>query len=329
MAESSLKRILRYLTIKLKSFFLSKDVLSFLVFLLLSASFWFINALNTERDLTFRIPVRYEGLPDNVLFLDELPSEVSLKVRDIGKKLWTYISHPPSPVEIRFDHQFKDNGLVSVTNARLSQAVAEKLFPTTVVLALSPEHFVAKYVSMYSRTLPVELDADISLQSQYMFSFPTNVHPDSVRVFGPKATIDGMVSVKTSRLEIKNLKDTLTQQIDIHPLPSLQFSPSKVTVTAGAQMFTEKNATLPVQVLNIPEHLNVITFPAEVRATFNIGVAYFKLFKSSDIQIVLDYNELRSSAYPRKSVRIINNKPYIANIRIQPAEVEFLLEERK
>ena len=93
-------------------------------------------------------------------------------------------------------------------------------------------------------------------------------------------------------------------------------------------MFTEKTVSLPVQIINNPENISIISFPAEVKVIFNISVKNFNAFQNSDIHVVIDFNEIKKGDLKKKRLKIINNKPYISNIRIQPEEVEFLLEEK-
>ena len=73
MADKNGIRILKHYSQKLKSFFLSKDILSFLLFLVLSAGFWFVNALGKEKETTLSIPVRYVGIPVNVAITNSPP----------------------------------------------------------------------------------------------------------------------------------------------------------------------------------------------------------------------------------------------------------------
>ena len=51
-------------------------------------------------------------------------------------------------------------------------------------------------------------------------------------------------------------------------------------------------------------------------------------FDVNDIHVVVDYKEIEKNNLSRKRLRVINNKPYISNIRIEPEEVEFLLEKK-
>lgn len=327
MADYSRRKLIQF-ALKLKSFFVSKDVLSFLAFLLLSATFWFVNALNKDRELTLTIPLEYVDIPKNLMFEEELPSEVSVKVKDLGVNLWTYIRNKPESVSVRFEKGNAEKGNFNISNLQLLSLVSERLLPSTSILLISPESINTTYVRLYSKKIPVRLNSEISLENQYMFCSPIEIFPEEVEVYGPRNVLDKLTELTTEKLEIKELRDTITRFVSIKPIKSLQYSVDKIKVKACAEMFTEKSISLPVQIINNPENISIISFPAEVKAVFNIAVKNFKAFQSSDIHVVIDFNEIKKGDLKKKRLKIINNKPYISNIRIQPEEVEFLLEEK-
>ncbi len=328
MAEDSAKRVFRYLTLKLKSFFLSKDVLSFLVFLLLSAGFWFVNALDKERELVINMPVVYSGIPDNITLIDEIPTSISIKVKDLGKTLWNYITNPPAAVNIQVNHNFRESGLLTISNTELTNAISEKLYPTSVILNVRPEKVVAKYATLHTRTIPVMLNADIITENQFQLCNPPEFLPVAVQVFGPKSMLDTLSFVPTELLKVQGLNDSRSYKVKLMEINALRYSVNTITVSLCAEMFTEKTVDLMVHVINVPENMTVRTFPANVKATFNIRMSHFKSFEKDDIQVVFDYNEVRHQQRNRNRLKVINHKDFISNIRIQPEEVEFLFEKR-
>lgn len=328
MAGSSKSRFLRYFTLKLKSFFLSKDVLSFLVFLFLSAAFWFVNTLNKEREQTLNIPIEYRGFSKDLMFVEKLPQYLRVNVKDLGINLWKYVGNKPGPVVINFNQKVNETGIFEVSYSDLLSGVSEKLFTTTSIELISPEIISSKYIRLHSKVIPVELNSNITLADQFMLSRPIEIVPSEIKVYGPKSLIENMKTVKTEELLIEQLKDTFALQVQLKPIESVSYSVDQITVRASAEMFTEKIAYLPVQIINNPEELSIISFPAEIKTIFNIAVSKFKFFENNDIQLVIDFNEIRKGDATKKRLKIINNKPYITNIRIQPEEVEFLLEEK-
>lgn len=328
MPENSVKRYLTYNIIKLKSFLLSKDVLSFLVFLFLSATFWFLNALNEERELTLSLPVQYKGIPPDIQFRDRLPDEVNIKLKDQGVNLWTYVLNRPRKVELFIDHTFKEQGIVSITSAQLQSAVGQLLLPTTLIQVVSPGNTAANYYRLHAKKVPVRLQASITPADQFMLNNNIRIVPDSVVVYGSYSLVDNIKNVVTANLLINNLKDTLISEVQLMPDDSLRYSVKTVKVISSAEMFTEKSINLPVQIINQPEQLSVRSFPAEVRVVFNIALSQFRNFSPGDIQILIDFNEIKLKSGNKHRLKVISYQPYISNVRIKPEEVEFLLEEK-
>lgn len=328
MPDDSVKRYLTYHLVKLKSFFLSKDVLSFLVFLFLSASFWFLNALNEERELTMSFTLVYRGMPSDISFDDRLPAEMTVNLKDQGINLWSYVVKRNQRVEIELNHTFRENGIVGINSTMLRQAVSELLLPSTQVQLLSPENTAVRYHRLHARKVPVRLQATISPANQFMLNSALQVIPDSLIVYGSRSTLAHINEVETQPWIVNDLKDTLKAELALVENDSLRYSIHRVKVIASAEMFTEKIVNIPVQIINQPGELTVRSFPAEVRAVFNIAVSQFTNYRPGDIQVVIDYNELADSGVEKRRLRIVSQQPYITNIRIKPEEVEFLLEEK-
>lgn len=328
MPDDSVKRYLTYHLLKLKSFFLSKDVLSFLVFLFLSASFWFLNALNQERELTISFPIVYKGMPADINFEDKLPEEVNVKLKDQGIHLWSYIVNRPAKVEVELGEVFREQGIVSINTSMISKAVAQHVLPSTLIQVLAPENRAVRYYRLHARKVPVRLQATITPADQFMLNSTVKVIPDSIIVYGSRYKIGQIQEVQTRAFVLNDLKDTIESELQLVHDDSLRFSQSMVRVISSAEMFTEKAVNIPVQIINQPEHLAVRSFPAEVRAVFNIAVSQFRNFTPGDIQVIIDYNEIGNAIVEKRRLRVITHQPYISNVRIQPEEVEFLLEEK-
>jgi hypothetical protein len=326
MADQSIRRIIKYFGWKLKSFFLSKDVLSFLVFLLLSAAFWLVNALDKERVMILKVPLTYSGIPEDVIFEDEMPGMVKVRVRDLGKNLWFYHLNPLSDVNLALSQKFVEKGLVSVSNTSLQKIISDRLLPTTAILGIEPENFVGAYVKQHQKKVPVNLKTQIQTEHQYMLCGPPAYTPDSVIVYGPATVLDTIQSVSTRVLKLSHVKESVRSSVELQSIPSVRFSENRVMADICVVMFTERAAELTVQIINSPDNINLRSFPATVRATFNIRVNNYNEFDVNDIQVVVDYNEIKKGNLSRKRLRVINNKAYITNIRIEPEEVEFLLE---
>jgi len=330
MAENSGIKFLRYYTQKLKSFFFSKDILSFLLFLTLAAAFWFVNALGKDRETTISIPIRYVGIPQNVAIINKIPTELILNVKDQGLRLFTYSEHRLTPITFDLNRTFNQKGDILFTSEQINANINKypHLMPTTTVLEIHPDSIFVQYEKLSIKTLPVELVSKIELAPQYMLSSNVQLKPALVTVFGPKKILDSLKSIPTEYVEMKGLNETKYLTTKLKPIKSVRFAFSETKVNLFVEQFTEKNIKIPIKSINCPSNLAIRTFPAVVNITYNVGLSHFNSIITNDIQVYLDFNDLKSGTVNRQKLKIANKSVYISNVRISPEEVDFLLEEK-
>lgn len=330
MADNSGIKLLRYYLQKLKSFFFSKDILSFLLFLVLAAAFWFVNALGKERETTISIPIRYVGIPQNIAIINQIPNEIILNVKDQGLKLFSYSEHRLTPITFDLSRDFYQKGEILFTSEQISANIKKypNLMNTTSVLAIQPDSILIKYEKLNVKTLPIEFVSKIELAPQYMLSNKIELNPSNVMVFGPNNVLNSLKSIKTEYVEFKDLNETKHFTVKLEPIKFVRFVNIETKVSLFVEQFTEKNIKIPVKSINCPSNLTVRTFPAVVNLTYNVGLSHFNSTVTNEIEVFLDFNDLKSDNNNRKKLQIINNSSYISNIRVSPEEVGFLLEEK-
>ncbi|MDR3653665.1 MAG: hypothetical protein P4L34_11940 [Paludibacter sp.] len=330
MADNSVINFLKYYLQKLKSFFLSKDILSFLFFLALSSAFWFVHSLGKEHETTITIPVRYVGLPINYAITNSPPREITVNIKDQGVKLFYYQSNHQSPISIDLSRNFYQKGEILITSDQLGGRISRymHLQSTTTILEVHPDSLLIQYERLSVKTLPIKLISKIELAPQYMLSEGIRLEPSEVTVFGEKKLLNSLKSIPTELLELKNVNDTAMYKCKLKLNDRLQYSAKYTRVSIFVEPFTERKVQIPITNINCPDNLSIRAFPAFVTATYKVGLSQFNTFSPDDIQIYLDYNDLKSSSQSKQMLRIKNNSSHISNIRISPQEVEFVLEQK-
>ena len=328
MAENSGIKFLKYYSQKLKSFFFSKDVLSFLLFLALSAAFWYINALGKERETILNIPIRYVGVPQYIGLGANTPTSVSLTVKDQGLRLFSYSNENQSPVTIDLYRTFYQKGEILITSDQLRSKIGRSLLATTSVLEIKPDSILIKYEKLSQKTLPIELVSSIELAPQYMLAENIRLEPNQVTVFGPRRILDKLKAIRTELVEAKNLSDTISLNCKLKSIPAVRFSSPDIKLSLFVEQFTEKKIQIPIKSINCPANLFIRTFPAVVNATFTVGLSHFNSLSSDDMSVYLEYNELKVGKSSKQKLKIANKSSHISNIRIVPQEVEFILEQK-
>jgi len=312
---------------KLKSFFFTKDILSFLLFLALSSTFWFVHALGKERETNIVVPIRYVGIPINVSITNSPPSEISLNIKDQGLRLFDYSKRHITPLTIDLSRVFYQKGEILITPDLLSGRIRRYLKPTTSILDIQPDSILIQYEKLGVKSVPIKFISKIELANQYMLSNNIQLDPDIVTVFGPKRVLDTIKFVRTDLLELKNLNDTSYFRCKLKPIKSVRFSVKHTKVSVFIEPFTERKVQIPVTAVNCPEHMSIRTFPTFVNATYTVGLSQFYTLAPKDIEVYLDFNDLKLSKQSKQILKVKNNTTHISNIRISPLEVEFILEQ--
>lgn len=312
---------------RVKTFFLTKDVLTFLVFLLISTAFWFMHALDRPRETRLNIPLVVQGVPNEVQILNELPEVLTVKVKDKGKHLFNYGRNKIAPIQLNLENEFKDEeGVVRIPKQVLQQRVVATLNATSDLLAFSPDTLALLYTRRNQKEVPVVMNALLQPMRQYQIR-KVSLKPTTVTIYGTKQQLQHVDSVYTERSVVSDLKDSVEVRLALQQIAGVTMSSNVVTARVLAERFTEKRITVPVETLNFPATYNVKVFPAEVEVSFNVPLSEFAFVKPQDVRVLLDYHDVKSDKLYQE-VQLQCELDYISNVKIKPMEVEFLLENK-
>jgi YbbR-like protein len=326
-AQSDINFILQFGK-KLKTFFFSKDLLSFLLFIVLSSAFWWIHALDKERVITLVIPLKYTGVPKSIQISNQIPSKISLNVKDKGLNLFSYSNDQTKPLLLDIGHFNQRKGGFAISTEELRANLGHYLLPSTQLVDLFPSTIFVQYESLFEKNLPVELLTHLECAPQYMLSRSIQITPQKVSVYGSKKSLDALKAVQTEFVVLKDISDSTTFTCKLKPKPGLRYMPDEVNVRICVEQFTEKKIQLPINTLNCPKNIRIRTFPAFVNVTYRVGLSQFNNVDSNDIAVSFDYNDLVLAKEGKQKLKFTNKSSHISNIRIQPQEIEVLLEKK-
>ena len=326
MAENSMLKLLERFYIKLKTFLFSKNALSFLLFLVLSSGFWFMNALDKERETSISIPLRFVGLTQNVMITNKLPEKINVIVKDQGINLLSYSRNNMQEIVFDVAGTFYEKGKIRISSDQIRGKLSRFLLASTSIIEIKPDSLMLQYEKLSSKSLPIELDADIQLKQQYLLSEKIQLRPEKMTVFGPKPILDTLRSIKTEKLVLKEIDDTLSITVELLPIHLVRFASNETRLNIFVEMFTEKKLELPVTVINCPGNITVRTFPAKVNVSFNVGLSQFNAVNNSNLQVIFDFNEIVKGNQVKQRLKISTQNSHISNLRISPSEVEYLIE---
>ncbi|WP_372770286.1 CdaR family protein, partial [Lutibacter sp.] len=156
------------------------------------------------------------------------------------------------------------------------------------------------------------------------------ISPDSVIVSGSKRYIDSITELRTKLLKLDNVYKDIELAVDLKSpfkMNQIKMSASTVKITGKVDKFTEGIFTIPVAIINIPEGVKVTTFPKEIEVIYQSGLSNFSKITKNDISVVFDYKQYEKDTLITFLTPIIVEKSdYIYALKINPAQLEFLIE---
>lgn len=144
-----------------KTFVFSRNALTFLCFVVVSAVLWYGHAISSEREATLHVPIRYAGIPQDVHFEPSLPDHVNITIRDDGRRLMAQGEDIPT-LQFDLSSQIKGSaGTIYIDQEQIMQKLPTSLqgAGTTKMMRITPDHIEGTYSERYNErkyTLPVE-----------------------------------------------------------------------------------------------------------------------------------------------------------------------------
>lgn len=318
--------------IKIKNAFLgrkNKEFLIFLLFFIVSASFWLLQSLNETFDVELGVPLKLTDIPENVVITMELPPDLRVVVRDKGTVMLRYLYGTMfSPVVVSYkDHeQGNASGRVSVALSDVQKQVQGQLVSSSRIVSLRPDTIEYFFNRGARKRVPVRMAGVVETRPEYYLQQVT-FHPDSVDVLAPPAILDTVTAAYTVPLHFTGLSSGKKVTRGLHAVRGAKFIPDQVEMNVAVDMYTEKTVEVPVVGVNFPGSKGLRTFPSKVKVTFRIGMSRFKEITSEDFVLAVTYEELMNNDSPKIHLRLKSMPPGVSNVRIQPEDVDYLVEQ--
>ncbi len=323
---SRFKDILRRIWAEFKGFLRDRNLLTFGLFIIFAAILWYGHAMNAVRERTLSISIVYTGVADNIAFEQNLPDAFRLTIRDQGKRLQKYREESFAPIEIDLSQQLlHKEGHIHITADHVRSKIADQLQGTAKIQKVQPEVIASDYYTLSKKTVPVTVTGTLTPATQYMFAGEAVATPASVTIYGKEAVLDSVKQVFTESVNETDIRDTLLRQVALQTPEGIRLSVDSVSLMVVAEQFTEKTFTLKIHTKGVPEGEKLRIFPSTAEATIRIALSHFNEVSESSIEAVCQYPREATATLP---VALHYNNSNIIQARVNPAEVEYIIEKR-
>lgn len=327
-----MRKILLYIAkfLKLEKLKNDKQIVAFLVCLLIATVLWFLNALGKDYISTISYPVKYVNAPSKHFLANTPPAKFELKVEAHGFTLLRHkLSLAFSPIILNISAITRDmegkSGVYNIRTENLVRRISDQVSKEISISEIRPEFIKLVLDSLITKKVPVKLNIKAEFKPQFYLEDPISASPDSVTITGPAMVLDTISLLNTESKTFERL-DTPTEKAValLHP-EKTTLSPEKVMVKIPVERFTEKELKIPVEVRNKPEGVKIKLFPSEVKLSFLVGLSEFENTTDANFKASVDYADITKNPEALQ-IKIDTIPSFIQMLRISPAKVEYLIE---
>lgn len=223
------------------------------------------------------------------------------------------------------DYKGVDNQ-VRIYPSQFEKKVLNQLNASTRLLSMKPDTLEYIYSTGASKLVPVKLRGTLSAGREYYLS-DTIFSPDSVLVYAPQGVLDTIAVAYTQPVKLEDISDTLRQQVPLRIQKGVKFVPSSIEMMLPVDIYTEKTVEVPLRGVNFPADKVLRAFPSKVQVTFQVGLSHFRQINADDFHIYVSYEELLRLGSDKYTVKIKNLPKGVSQVRFNPAQVDFLIEQ--
>ena len=302
-----------------------RSLLTFMVFLVLSGLFWLSTAMNEYYDCEVAVPVCVENIPKDVIITSDVADTLRISIRDKGYAVMQYLyGGKIRPINISVPSVSKQSERYVISSAELLRVVRKQMYASTTIASVKPDRIEVDYCHGTAKKVSVRLDGDIVPASDHYLSL-VQITPEKVTVYSSKEKLDSITHVVTERLRVHGFDDAVSRYVNLKQVKGARITPQRVRVDLCPDVLTEGSVEVPITIVNMPEDINVRTFPSRVKVRFSVGASQYKNVNAGQFRVELDYNDIRPNG-DKCPLHLALQPKGLANASLEFAEVDYLIE---
>ena len=302
-----------------------RDVLTFLLFVVIATLVWYGHAMQSVRNTRVPVLIQYTGKPDAIgLKAPGLPDTVMIEVRDAGARLNTYHRDPLRLTIDLHSYIHGEKGRIYIPSDALRRSISDILQGTSRLIETQPEDITCDFFTEQEKSVLLVFRGDLKTANEYQIIGQPTLARKRMKIFGDEKTLSAIDTLYTEPHDLSEVSDTMRVRCALEVPQGIRAEEDSVDLCIIAERFTEKKFTIPVHIKGVPEGYHIRLFPKEVEVSVRVGMNHFSQVKANDIHASCAYSPERTD---KLDVEIRYTNPYITAAWAYPGVVEFILEQ--
>ncbi|MCC8113654.1 MAG: hypothetical protein LUD17_15580 [Bacteroidales bacterium] len=306
-----------------------RNVITFLVFLVLSAVLWVILALNEDTQRDLRCGVRITNVPDSLTRVSPIPEAINVSVRAKGSQLMKYWWHKAPTMTIDYRQYRSGNKIL------FSEASMKAFFRSIVgggsaqILSVTPDSLSVTFTSQPGIKLPVKLDAHVVPAPQYVLVNKPRTLTDSVTLYSLNDVNTMLKSIHTKKIVLNDVRKSQVMRVPLVVPERSRAIPDSVDVSIEVEPLISKTRKVSVVPVNVPRGMKLIAVPSQVEVYYMVPMSIYKKSESDPkFRVEADYRTVTDSLSERIAVNLVYAPKDFTNVFLSTDSVDFILEQQ-
>jgi YbbR domain-containing protein len=301
-------------------------VLTFLVFLVISAVLWFLIKLTKEYTSQTSFFVTYTEVPVNK-WVSTSQQAVKLSFvadgfitlrHNLVRKQYRTITIPLNEVTYRLE----GGNTYSYSSQYVAERVADWLGVPTGSVTINDDKQFFNMEDLQSKELQVRVPLDVKTQRQYQVYGQPHATPSSITVYGPKNMLDTMTAVYTATLHAVNASEDVVQTLALDLYDgAVRSDVTAVEVLVDVEQYTEIDIEVPVKAT---DRRNLRFFPETVKVKCMVPIKDYASITGASFLVLADTAQLHQRK-PLLDIKLDQVPENVHVVKTEPKQVEYLI----
>lgn len=302
-----------------------RNVLTFLLFVLISLVLWIVMTLNEEVQKDLKCRVEIVNKPDSVTMVSYLPETINVSVKTRGTDMVKY--HFGSSPVLRIDYKYYIHGNTIDLGESDMRTLLRQLFGSGAMISnINPDSLNLIFTSLPPHELPVIVDSRVTADASAIIAAPPRSTVDVVKVYAPFHLDDNIKSVSTYPVELNELNSSRVVKVRLRAPEGCRVVPDSVDVRIDVERLLVTTASVPIETINVPKGVKLLLFPNRVDASYMVTARGFD-GKDRGFKVVADYDWL--SRHPEATsvvLKVIDDKARVKGVSLAQDSVKYMIE---
>ena len=306
---------------------MSKEILIFIFFLILSGIFWLILTLNETYEREIKVTMQIKGIPKNVVLTSNEIDTLRVVVRDKGWMLIRYLYDKNRNINISYKNYDRGNGYGIASASDVKRLINQQLEMSTTISSVKPDRIEFFYNNGERKRVPIRWAGRVIPEQLYFISH-VQYWPDSVDIYSSKEKLDSISAIYTEALNYVGFRDTLMVTCKTSHPKDVKVVPDQVRIGFYTDVLTEESLDgIPIKAINMPAGKVLRTFPPKVKVHFVTGVSQFRTLRPENFTVIADYQEIMQNPSDKCNIYLKVIPHGISKAALDIKQVDYLIEE--